>query len=160
MPTDNDKLQMALAIFKHFSPIPEQVLLPYDFIAVAGTNDWRNLDVLDGVKAGYAKGFFVDGPNYGIKLTSDGFAAISALDQTSQNETTAVSASTEINQTDAAALNETSQNDTAVASELNERNQTDAAAALNKASQTETVTILTLNESSHTETLSSNIHDS
>ena len=87
MATDDGKLQMALGVFKQFSTNPGQALLPHNFIAIAAKNDWRNLDVIDGVKLGYAKGFFDDGPNYAIKLTNDGFVAILALNEKLQNET-------------------------------------------------------------------------
>jgi hypothetical protein len=101
MATDDEKLQMALAVFKHLSPSPGQVLSPYDFLAVAVTNSWRNLDVLDGVKAGYTKGFFDDGPNYGVQLTPNGFAAMSLLTDY-QAQTAAFTKSIEIGQTEAA----------------------------------------------------------
>jgi hypothetical protein len=117
MTTDDEKLQMALAVFKHLGPLPGQVLATSDFIALAGTNGWRNLDVLDGVKAGYAKGFFDDGPNYGIQLTADGFAAVSPLNdssraqtvvktiETSQAETPANSTRNEISQGESVSAN-------------------------------------------------------
>ncbi|HTE78316.1 MAG TPA: hypothetical protein VK653_16480 [Xanthobacteraceae bacterium] len=98
MATDDAKLQMALAVFRHLGPIPGQVLAASDFIALATTNGWQNLDVLDGVKAGYAKGFFDDGPNYGIQLTANGFAAISSLNDSSQPEADAVAKSIETSQ--------------------------------------------------------------
>jgi hypothetical protein len=91
MATEDEKLQMALAAFKCSSRTPGQALSPFEFIDIAAKNFWRNLDVLDGVKAGFAKGFFDDGPNYGIQLTSAGFAAIAALNETVQTETTALS---------------------------------------------------------------------
>jgi hypothetical protein len=100
MATDDEKLQMALAVFKHLSPSPGQVLSPYDFLAVAAANSWRNLDVLDGVKAGYTKGFFDDGPNYGVQLTPNGLAAISPLTDSSRAETAAFTKSIEISQTE------------------------------------------------------------
>ena len=84
MVTEDEKLQMALAAFKRSNRTPGQALSPFDFIDIAAKNSWRNLDVLDGVKAGFAKGFFDDGPNYGIQLTSAGFAAIAALNETVQ----------------------------------------------------------------------------
>jgi hypothetical protein len=85
--TDDEKLQMALDIFRHFGINPGQGLLPHNFITVAAKNDWQHLDVIDGVKLGYAKGFFDDGPNYELKLTGDGFAAISAPNETIQTGT-------------------------------------------------------------------------
>jgi hypothetical protein len=94
---------MALAVFKHLGAIPGQVLAASDFMALAATNRWRNLDVLDGVKAGYAKGLFDEGPNYGIQLTANGFAAISTLNDPSQAETDAVTKSIETNQAETSA---------------------------------------------------------
>ena len=87
MPTEDEKLQMALDVFKHFGTNPGQSLLPHNFITIAVKNDWENLDVIDGVKLGYARGFFDDGPNYEVTLTSNGFAAISAPNGTFPNET-------------------------------------------------------------------------
>jgi hypothetical protein len=98
MPTDDEKLQMALTVFTHLGSIPGQVLMASDFMALAAIHGWRNLDVLDGVKAGYAKGLFDDGPNYGIQLTANGFAAISTLNDPSQAETDAVTKSIETSQ--------------------------------------------------------------
>lgn len=85
MATDAEKLQMALDAFKHFGAISGQRLFPHSLIAIAVKNDWRNLEVLDGVKLGYAKGFFADGANYEIKLTGDGFAAVSAANETNHD---------------------------------------------------------------------------
>ena len=102
MATEDEKLQMALAVCKSLSPSLGQVLSPYDFLAVAATNAWANLDVLDGVKAGYANGFFDDGPNYGIQLTANGFAAISPLTDLNQAGTAAFTKSIEIGQNEAA----------------------------------------------------------
>jgi hypothetical protein len=44
--------------------------------------------VIEGVKLGFAKGFFDDGSKYEIKLTGTGFAAISASNETIKAMTT------------------------------------------------------------------------
>ncbi len=62
------------------------MLLPRDFITIAAKNGWQNLDLIDGVKLGYAKGFFENGPGHAVQLTKDGFAAILAMSETKADE--------------------------------------------------------------------------
>jgi hypothetical protein len=57
----------ALDVFKHFGTNPRQGLLPDNFITIAAKDDWRQLDVIEGVKLGFAKGFFDDGSKYACR---------------------------------------------------------------------------------------------
>jgi hypothetical protein len=76
LPTDDEKLRMALDVFKHFGTRPGEGLMPNNLVATVAKNGWRMDDLKKGIELGYAKGFFENGPNSSIRLTDVGFAAI------------------------------------------------------------------------------------
>jgi hypothetical protein len=78
LPTNDEKLRMALDIFKHFRTHPGEALLRHNVVALVAKNGWRMDVVTKGIELGHAKGFFEDGSHKSIILTEAGFAAIHA----------------------------------------------------------------------------------
>lgn len=76
LPTDDEKLRMALDIFKHFGAHPGEALLRHNVAVLVAKNGWRMEDITKGIELGHATGFFEDGSHRSIILTEAGFAAI------------------------------------------------------------------------------------
>jgi hypothetical protein len=76
LPTDEDKLQMVLSVYRHFGTRSGEGLFQQNFLAVAVNNGWRPADIADGIDLAADRGWVEQGPNNSIRVTDAGFAAV------------------------------------------------------------------------------------
>ena len=71
-----DKARMALVVFKHFGSRPKDSLRADNFESFAPRRGWAPEDLIEGLEHGKALGWFEDGPNQSVRITSAGIARI------------------------------------------------------------------------------------
>ena len=76
LPTADEKARMALEAFRSINGRPGDVVTRRHFTAVALEKRWRSDEVAEGIKEGYDRGWFEDGPNGSVRLTKAGFSEL------------------------------------------------------------------------------------
>jgi F0F1-type ATP synthase assembly protein I len=75
-PSNDEKLQLALSVFRNLKSRSGDSLIPNNFFAYAATHRLSAKDVMAGVNLGVELGWFLSGPNGTIVLTDMGFAKV------------------------------------------------------------------------------------
>jgi hypothetical protein len=74
LPSDDERLQLALSVFRNLKSRSGDSLKPNNFFAYAATHRLSAKDLMAGVSLGVERGWFLAGPNETIVLTDMGFA--------------------------------------------------------------------------------------
>ena len=80
--TTDEKVRIILDTYKRMGRKAGDTLSAGNFISAAINNRISNQDIVDGLRAGYDRGLFEDGPRGSVLLTEAGYAAFLSISGT------------------------------------------------------------------------------